>query len=323
MKIRRRGVLVLLVVLPVLCSLAIWAVPIFVVRSGMIEHEDIIDIASCSQNILKETSLPFQRVTVESNNLSYFLNVPVDYHKDVVSKYLISRGKFEQNEINNFLEAMNKIRRYLQWPKHKMVFLDIGANIGLYGILFAKIGYTVHMFEAYTVNQESLFLSICENGLRNVSLHPVALGQSARTCDLWSHEENILDGTIVCENEQLSPKMIVRKSVRIETLDNELYGFTSILEDALIFIKLDVEGFEHYVLEGALNTLKNKKPLLILMELLQKNIHHALQMLHFLEDMGYEFSTTTFMGPRVDLQTVKRSQVDQNLYLTHKGINHL
>lgn len=115
------------------------------------------------------------------------------------------------------------------------VVLDIGANLGVMAMQFARMARHVHAFEP--APRALRFLRQNVACLTNVTVHPIAVGNHDGVATFSEHWK--LDESAFAEDGI---------EVRVRTID-------SLRIDAQ-FIKIDVEGFEHVVLEGATETLK-------------------------------------------------------------------
>lgn len=121
------------------------------------------------------------------------------------------------------------------------VFFDVGANVGTYSLLAAAAGASeVHGFEPSTETGEKFLRNVRLNGLQDViNLHAVALGAQTgearftRGADARNH--------VVAIGESIDDDV----AVPVQKLDHFYTGGRP------SFIKLDVEGFEIAVLEGA------------------------------------------------------------------------
>lgn len=56
------------------------------------------------------------------------------------------------------------------------VFLDIGANKGLYSLFMSRYQKEIHAFEPYEPVLKKFRASVANNGIRNIVIHPVGLG---------------------------------------------------------------------------------------------------------------------------------------------------
>ena len=149
------------------------------------------------------------------------------------------------------------------------IVIDVGANIGTLTLAFANhvsSGGRVLAFEA----QQRVFYNLCTNLMLN-NLHWV----EARQCLVGSTEgstqlplrqidhperQSINRGGIGFVNVLESPSQFRGENhIDIHTLDT--YGQTL---DRCDLIKVDVEGAEPMVLDGALNTIKHFRPYLYL-----------------------------------------------------------
>jgi FkbM family methyltransferase len=135
------------------------------------------------------------------------------------------------------------------------VFVDIGANIGVYTTLAAKCvgpGGRVVAFEPGPYNYSLLTHNINRNGFKNVTPLQMALGDSPGTATLNVSKKNYGDNRIGEELRQLEEFDSVGVQVNTDTLDNVLRRLKI---DRVDCIKMDVQGFEAYVLDGMVETI--------------------------------------------------------------------
>lgn len=131
-----------------------------------------------------------------------------------------------------------------------MTVLDIGANVGYFSACMSRlVGPTgvVHAFEPEPRNFELLQKNLAANKLGNVTCHPIALGDKAGTAHLHLSEFSAgmhrLYDSFCCGDDLV--EVPVR---RLESLFRP--GEVSV-------IKIDVEGFEPFVLEGAATLIQH------------------------------------------------------------------
>lgn len=145
----------------------------------------------------------------------------------------------------------NLIREHL---KPGSVFIDIGANIGWYTIQASKwVGEKgiVMAFEPRPSTFQYLLKSVQENALRNVRLFNIALSNASGRGNLMK-----VDGQRNTGGSYLGTGKGVE--VPLKTLDE----LTEDL-DRLDMIKMDVEGWEPMVIEGAKKTIEKYKPIIV------------------------------------------------------------
>lgn len=150
-------------------------------------------------------------------------------------------GEFSQGEVDLFAEAVT--------PESWVV--DAGANIGAHTVWFARRAKVVLAFEP----QRHLFQILCANlacnSLLNVWAHPMGLGArpaQVRVPVLNQHVPNNFGGLWIEGHQTGEP-------VEVRPLD----GFRL---PRLDFLKIDVEGMELAVLEGAAATIGRHRPLI-------------------------------------------------------------
>ena len=192
------------------------------------------------------------------------------------------------------------------------VFVDVGANFGIYTLPASKIvGGTGHVlaFEPSAQSFPLLAKNIALNGLTNVRAFPVALAQKSGRA--WLHRGpnpslNSLgkDPSWKGDGEEIAT----------ESLDQALQQARI---DRVDVIKMDVQGAEELVLRGAYNTLTSARPVIIFeiwpegTTLLGLSPYGAWELL---EILGYEF----FVVQRGAVYAAKTPPAGGNVVAIHK-----
>lgn len=148
--------------------------------------------------------------------------------------------------------------------KDDLIFWDIGANIGLYSIYNSiknKSSSTI-AFEPSTSNLRVLSRNISINKLENlIKIFPIPLTNKENKFLLMKEGEfmegaalNTFGETFNFEGKEFKEKMNYKViGTKINYLiDNKILEIPD-------YIKIDVDGIEHLILEGANKHLKNKK----------------------------------------------------------------
>ena len=135
------------------------------------------------------------------------------------------------------------------------VFVDVGANIGLMSLFVSRYFplANIHAFEAHpetaVILRENLSLNSFSN---NITVHSVALGSERSTVSISADlDANRGGASIVKEGQQPI-------SVECFTMDEVL------AESKVDLIKIDVEGYELHVLQGAKKIIESQHPVLII-----------------------------------------------------------
>ena len=147
------------------------------------------------------------------------------------------------------MEAIEDPRMYLKEgfiPSKNDVILDIGAQYGDYAMIWSKkYGCMVHSFEIAPENFSNLILNIANNRSR-VKAYNIALGNGESI--KFDYKEKMSH-----KNEEGQPI----QTVRVDDWVHE----NKIRPDIL---KIDVEGAEYEVLQGAQETISSFHPKIIL-----------------------------------------------------------
>ena len=195
--------------------------------------------------------------------------------------YGIARnGVVEKEETELVLKILKQL------PEH-FTLLDIGANTGYYGIMSAFLFPTsqTHSFEPIKEHCELIQQSTYLNRLSNVTVNEYALGEIAAKKDIYTAGS----GTTLVENftENVRNKI----TIEIKKLDDVVKEKQI---QNILFIKIDVEGFEYEVLKGAREIFSTGKPILFMEICHTKDGSYGLytnenfkKTLDFMEELGY------------------------------------
>jgi FkbM family methyltransferase len=167
------------------------------------------------------------------------------------------------------------------------VVLDIGANIGYYTLLFAKLvgpEGRVYAFEPDPTNMELLKKNIAVNGYQNVIMEQKALSDHSGTIQLFLNDGNKSDHRIFDSGDG-------RQAINIETISLDEY-FSS-LDVNIDLIKIDIQGAEIIAFQGMRQTLAANTELQLISEFFPLAIHkfgrQPEEHLDILEEVGFTF----------------------------------
>jgi len=189
--------------------------------------------------------------------------------------------------------------------KHRAVCFDIGAHIGYYSLLFSSaVGPEGQVFSYEPVPQTFSFLSrnVAKNLARNVAIHQLAVGDS----------EGIV--RIACGGELPLGWSRIRESggveVRCTTIDAEVSRLELTRVD---FVKVDVEGYESHVFDGAKNTFARLRPTVMFevnASALREQDAVPSRIFDILASHGYEF----FATQKRKLQRIRQFPEEPSFY---------
>lgn len=146
-------------------------------------------------------------------------------------------------------------------PLKGQVVYDIGANVGVMTLFFAKaVGDNgqVVAFEPHPYSFRRLQRNVRMNRLSNVRMVNSAVGASSAQLELFQPSKHLSAATFDREKAiQLREGEIVVHVVKVEPLDGLISRYQLPSPN---LIKVDVEGFENNVLLGAMTTIEECRP---------------------------------------------------------------
>jgi FkbM family methyltransferase len=135
-------------------------------------------------------------------------------------------------------------------------FWDIGANIGLFSVSYAKRypGSKVMAFEPMPLNYLILQENIALNHLRNIAAHQIAIGNDNSKVTLRGKKEPGWGGSSLLREEIEGEDIFVVDVFSVDHL------CLTRKYPAPTFVKIDVEGFEMEVFKGMEQIIKAHHP---------------------------------------------------------------
>jgi FkbM family methyltransferase len=166
------------------------------------------------------------------------------YKRDAVGRGLYRRKVHEPNLTKLLLT------RFASFAQRN--FIDVGANIGYFSCLMSKLAGPAGKVVAIEPEPQNLKLleqNIAINNLENVLVHPCALGASEGFAMLGLYKPSNRGRHSILETDAKS-----RIKVPVRTLD-ALAKESGPNIKSWSLVKIDVEGYEGFVLDGAQETL--------------------------------------------------------------------
>jgi FkbM family methyltransferase len=171
------------------------------------------------------------------------------------------------------------------------VLVDVGANVGMYTIWSAMTrGVRVFAFEPESQNYALLNRNILANGLdERVTAYCLALSDRAGLGELHLSRFQA-GGSCHSLNERVDFKHDPMRPAYTQgcvsaTLDELVAAGKVPLPD---HVKIDVDGFEPQVIDGARRTIREGKVRSLLIEINQ-NLADHMELVDMLEDWGFRF----------------------------------
>jgi FkbM family methyltransferase len=245
---------------------------------------------------------PFAHVAVSG------LRLRVDCRDLGVGRPLYLRGAYEPDETALLLRIL----------KPGMVFFDVGANIGYFTTLAARLvgeNGRVLAAEPDPENFALLKQNVSENGLCNVVLFNCALGAQAGDAQLFRAASNKGDHRLYADGDRQRDSV----SVKVDTFDNLVRMANVCRVDA---VKMDVQGYEGHVVAGMEGTLSCGNDMTILTEFWPEGLECAgstgSELWDTLARFGFEAS---FVGGNAGLNSIRYTDVADYLsrIVVHEG----
>jgi autotransporter strand-loop-strand O-heptosyltransferase len=186
---------------------------------------------------------------------------------------LIDHGEYSEIELQFLLRLIDR----------PGLILEVGANTGSHTIALAKraaaVGAQMIAFEPQPFIFQNLCANLALNGIDNVVAWPWACSNSAGTV-YFNEPDYKATGNFgaVSMSDESGPNTIAVPCVRLDDV---------IGERPVALIKVDVEGFEEWVLQGASQILKVHRPLIYFEN---DRVDRSASLIEWLWSQGYKVS---------------------------------
>jgi FkbM family methyltransferase len=180
---------------------------------------------------------------------------------------------------------------WMQLNLKDLVIYDVGAFHGLLTLYFAQKGREVISYEPNSRNYARLMDNLQLNEVKNVRVRKVGVGSKSEIATMVVSP--LMAGGASIESDTVagllnSKQPVISEQIPITALDDDIREHSL---PAPGFLKIDVEGGELAVLEGARNTLRTHKPQLFLEmhgETMNLKLRKVAEIVNFLEEAGYD-----------------------------------
>jgi FkbM family methyltransferase len=176
-----------------------------------------------------------------------------------------------------------------------MTVVDVGANLGYYSLLAAKLvgpSGKVIAFEPNSENCRLLLSSLRLGGITNVELIPVACDRAMGWAYYSTHVGS--NGGLIDDDDMLTHPGSVVPTFRLD----------DIVKGPVGFMKMDVEGAEGRVVGGATKLIEHNRPIItteLTRDMLQRvSAASVAEYLGYFEGLGY---APTVLDPRDGAET--------------------
>lgn len=202
-------------------------------------------------------------VTILNDNLNLVKGQWGDFivmEKDkAISRAIMHTGVWAEKDIPTFTQLI----------KPGMVICDIGANIGHHSVVFSKLATQngrVYSFEPQDHIYKLLNANLVMNNCMNTIAFKLAMGKEKSKLKLWPVDYTKEDNFGALGISQVGGKTITdHEGEEVDIVSGDEF-IEMLLKDKkpVDFIKIDVQTFELYVLQGLKNILTTMKPALFL-----------------------------------------------------------
>ncbi|KAK3104038.1 hypothetical protein FSP39_023906 [Pinctada imbricata] len=233
-----------------------------------------------------------------------------------VSTALKSRGTYEPDKLHLMYEIFKK------YPDVNVI--DVGSNLGIFSLYAAKLGRKALAIEALSINVQRICHSIMAGDFQN-SVYVVhnAVSDNHEKVKLGAEIYNV-GGTYVEQNASYVKELKHGRAkgtygyVNTITMD-DLLNLTVINDFKKVFIKIDIEGFEHRAINRSHKLFEKLEIVGILMEwYFHKGRPSSEPILKFMEDHGFKAHFANPFMSRLNMDEIMAYNVRDILWLPQK-----
>lgn len=201
--------------------------------------------------------------------------------------FLLKR-RLQRSIKRNDEQEINLVKKFI---KSGTDSIDVGVYRGVYSYEMSKYSEKVHSFEPNPI----IFKYINKNlkkFIKNIHLYNFALSNQNKTINLKIPIRNSNSNKEIFEEYYEMGKATIHNENNFENYENFEIQTKTIdelsFDNKISFIKIDVEGHELEVIEGAKNTIKKDKPILLVEIEKQYTKKEVAESINFINSLGYK-----------------------------------
>jgi FkbM family methyltransferase len=260
---------------------------------GHISREEYWEISRSRFENLEELALFYRssNITIEISDGTAWVIYRIIKNNEIIYMKLDSQ---DTRTVPFLLLAEKEYERYQCQIMHKLFevsnnFSDIGANIGFYSLYATKVAQTLSAiaFEPNSKARTLLERNISKNELKTrVKVSPVALGSANQKNQTMYIPKFTGSGGGSFQKLHPDEENSIIDNIEVMKLDT----FAELNRYEVDIMKIDVEGYEMSVIEGAMDVIGTLRPTIVI-ELLRKWMkpfgYSPQDVLQLLSDLGY------------------------------------
>lgn len=162
-------------------------------------------------------------------------------------------GAFEKPLLYFLRDTLSRLN------KDKAIFVDIGANVGQHSLFMAAHGAQVHSFEPFDRVRNQLQMQIDKNALTSITVHPLGLSNENTRLPFFAPTGNNA-GIGSFDASTTSKGNVSIGELELVKGDDYLAAQSITTIDIM---KMDVEGFEKFAIEGLQKSLSDTRPIIV------------------------------------------------------------
>eukprot|EP00042_Codosiga_hollandica_P024494 m.103359 g.103359 ORF g.103359 m.103359 type:complete len:411 (-) comp51570_c0_seq1:31-1263(-) len=204
------------------------------------------------------------------------------------------------------------------------IFLDVGANIGVHSLFFAALGIRTHSFEPMPGNNKLLQCSAAASPKMAEKFNLNLFGLSDKASDGGCMK--VLPGNQGSAFVDTSGVGCDSTGIKMRTMDE--YWNDVLNREHVFMIKMDIQGFEYFAINGGETMLRTKPPPFFFFEFsppqYAKHGQDSLKLLQHMHSLGYDISHDNLDGIFKPIEPTDYHKllgaVELNLRLVHEGV---
>lgn len=201
---------------------------------------------------------------------------------------------------NDDIEIIKTLIQFLLEKKEIITFYDVGANIGTHSLALSKTfkdRIKIRAFEA----QRQIFNMMCGtiaiNGLSNIHCYNVAVSnKSGEIVNIslpdYANSNNFGGLELISPLRSDNQNMIKNDCEEISTITLDYFN------EAVDFIKMDIEGMEDKAFVGAMSIMEKHKPICFV-EILKTDINYLVELFKNLGYLGFQKNADLIAIPSI------------------------